>query len=56
MNQNKQKNKIKEFDGEMDFYVPLGAIVIELEDIPAEVESKNPNYTIVQYALLESED
>jgi hypothetical protein len=47
MNQNNQKNKTKEFEKEMDFYVPVGAILIELEG------SGNPNYTIV---MLGSED
>ena len=49
MNQNNQKNKTNgpEFESEMDFYVPVGAILIELEG------SKNPNYTIV---MVGSED
>jgi hypothetical protein len=47
MNQNNQKNKTIEFEEEMDFYVPLGAILVELE------ESENPNFTIV---MLGSED
>jgi 2-keto-4-pentenoate hydratase/2-oxohepta-3-ene-1,7-dioic acid hydratase in catechol pathway len=47
MNQNNEKNKTKEFEKEMDFYVPVGAILVELD------ESENPNYTIV---MLGSED
>jgi hypothetical protein len=57
MNQNNQKEETKEFENEMDFYVPVGAIIIEFEDNTVEIESKNPNYTIVQFgSALESEN
>jgi hypothetical protein len=38
MNQNKHKEKTNGSDREMDFYVPLGVIVIELEDSSEIVE------------------
>lgn len=59
MNQNKQKNKtnVPDVEKEMDFYVPVGAIVVEFEDNQAGIESKNPNYTIAQFrSALENED
>lgn len=48
MNQNNQKKTSKELENEMDFYVPVGAILVELQDT-----SENPNYTIV---MVGSED
>jgi hypothetical protein len=47
MNENNQKNKPKESEKEIDLYVPVGVILVELEG------SENPNYTIV---MVGSED
>jgi hypothetical protein len=47
MNENNQKNKTKESEKEIDLYIPVGTILVELDG------SENPNYTIV---MLGSED